>query len=333
MRSTHPGRSLGAAVLAGAVVVTACQSAQVEPSGPQFTIGLVTNNPNGMRNVAGFIEGMEELGYVEGENVTYLFASEPVKGDDLDRELSEFVDGGVDLIFTAGTPTGIAAHRATEGTRIPVVFGVIADPIGAGVMTDLSRPGGNLTGVKTVQDQGRRLELLREIAPDSQRVLVPYNPDDPAATGAIDQIMALAPELGVELVLRQARSPGEVQGLLGNIPAEVDALFLVPDSVVNAHLDQILEVADQLRLPTSGPSTAQVEEGALMAFGFVHRAAGAQAAHIADRVLRGGNPAEIPVEDTESYLAINLITAESIGLSISDEILRQAEVVVRAEGQ
>jgi putative ABC transport system substrate-binding protein len=296
-----------------------------------FTIGLVTNNINGMRNVEGFKNGMTDLGYIEGENVTYLFAGEPVSGDALDTTIQEMVDQQVDLIFTAGTPTGVVAHRITAGSGIPVVFGVIADPVEAGVLDDITIPGGNMTGVKLDQSQGRRLELLLELAPGVRKILVPYNPGDTAATSAVDQIIELAPGLGVELVLAEARTSQEVDELLENIPTNLDAIFLVPDSVVNARLATIVSLANQLNMPISGPSTAQVEGGALMTYGFIHSAVGVQAARMANQILRGANPGDMPIETAENFLAINLVTANEIGLQIPDEILRQAEIITRAE--
>ena len=296
---------------------------------PHFTIGLVTNNYNGMRNVAGFQDGMADLGYKEGENVTYLFAGEPVSGEALDSALQEMVEQEVDLIFTAGTPTGVAAHRITADTGIPVIFGVVANPVEAGVMDDITYPGGNITGVRLSPSQDRRLELFLKIAPGIHRILVPYNPDDSASTSAVDQIVELAPGLGVDLVLAEARTDLEVVELLVNLPANLDAIFLVPDSTVNARLADIVALANVLKLPISGPSTAQVEEGALTTYGFIHHAVRVQAARMADQVLRGANPGELPVETAESYLALNLVAAATIELEISDEILRQAEIIIR----
>ncbi len=274
---------------------------------------------------------MAELGYIEGENVTYIFAGEAVSGDSLDIALEEMVEMKVDLIFTAGTPTGIAAHRLTTGTGIPVVFGVVADPIAAGIMADITIPGGNMTGVKLSTSQDRRLELFLEIAPGIDRIYVPFNPDDSASASAVDQILELASGLEVELVLAEARTDSEVVDLLVNFPADLDAIFLVPDSTVNARLADIVALANALKLPVSGPSTAQVEEGALTTYGFIHHATGVQAARMADQVLRGADPGEMPVETAESYLAINLVAAETIGLEIPDEILRQAEIIIRGD--
>jgi putative ABC transport system substrate-binding protein len=241
------------------------------------------------------------------------------------------IDAKVDLIFTAGTPTGVAAHRLTSGTDIPVVFGVIADPISAGVMTDLNHPGGNMTGVKLSQGQDRRLELLLDIAPGIRQIFVPHNPDDTAASTAVSQILKLAPALGVELIIGEARNDQEVIDLLATVPDNIDAIFLVPDSVVNTHLTEIMAMAQERNWPVSGPSTAQVEEGALTTYGFIHHAVGSQAARIAVQILKGADPGELPVEETEFYLAINLVAADAIGLEIPAEILQQAEIIIRDE--
>lgn len=300
-----------------------------ETESTTLVIGLVTNNSNGMRNIEGFREEMGELGYVEGVDVVYRYAGEPLSDDRLESELQAMVEAEVDLIFTAGTPTGVAAKRATEGTEIPVVFGVIADPIRAGVMDDLTEPGGNMTGVKLEEDQSRRLLLLLELVPSVERILVPFNSADPAAVSAVEQIDAVAGGMGVELDLRAVPSHEAISVLLDDLPETVDAVFLVPDTLVNSRLSEITAGAIARRLPTSGPSVAQVEGGALMAYGFDNHIVGAQAARIARQVLTGLDPGSIPVENTESVLAINLATAHDLGLEISDELLRQATIVIR----
>jgi putative ABC transport system substrate-binding protein len=319
------------AVAVVAIVTLATCSRSQKESERHFTIGLVTNNPNGMRNVQGFRDGMAELGYVEGQNVTYVFAGEPTSADQLDAVLQEMVEQEVDLIFTAGTPTGVAAHRVTEGADVPVVFGVIADPVAAGVMTDLTRPGGNMTGVRLSENQARRLELLLEIAPGSRRIFVPYDPNDAASSSAVAQVSELAPSLGVEIVEGTARNNDEVTELLANIPEDVDAIFMVPGTTVNQRLSDLLAVALARMLPVSGPSTIQVEQEALTTYGFVHHKVGEQAAHIADQILKGADPGTLPVETAEFFLAVNLNTAQAIGLEIPYDILQQAEVIIREE--
>jgi putative ABC transport system substrate-binding protein len=295
------------------------------------TIGLVTNNRNGLRNIQGFRDRMTELGYRVGKNVNYMFEGFPVRGSNLDAVLKKMVKAKVDLIFTAGTPTGVAAHSITSGTTIPVIFGVIADPIAAGVMNDLTSPGGNMTGVKLGANQALRLQFLLKMAPDIKRILIPYNPEDAASSSAVSQVNIVAPSYGVEIVERWAHNEKEVFELLNSMPESLDAIFLVPGTTVNIHLLDVLTVAKTQKLPVSGPSLIQVEEGALTAYGFNHYEAGRQAARIADQVLRGANPGDLPVETAESFLAINLKAAETIGLQIPYSILQQAKIIIRSE--
>jgi putative ABC transport system substrate-binding protein len=298
-----------------------------------FTIGLITNNENGLRNIQGFQDGMAELGYIEGKNVTYLFDGVPIRGDMLDSALQTLVNDGVDLIFTAGTPTGVAAHRVTTDTEIPVIFGVIANPIEAGVLTDLTHPGGNVTGVMLSENQGRRLEFLLEIAPNTKRVYLPYDHTDAASQSAVIQIRNIALELDLELIERTATNDEEVAELLGNIPETIDSIFLVPGTTVNSHLKEILDFALRYKLPVSAPSTIQVEEGALITYGFIHYEAGKQAAHIAIQVLNGTEAGEIPVEIAETFLAINLDTADAIDLEVPYPLLQQAQILIHNNEQ
>jgi putative ABC transport system substrate-binding protein len=292
-------------------------------------IGLVTNNRNGLQNIQGFKEGLSDLGYVEGDQVEYLGGSTPVQGEELRRVLADLVDEKVDLIFTAGTPTGVAAFQVTAGTGIPVVFGVIADPVRAGVLADLNHPGGNMTGVKLNSNQDRRLTLLLELVPDARRIYVPYNPNDPAPSSSVLDIERMADTLNIEIIKGFATSGGEVTELLNNFPADIDAIFMLPDSTVNARIQDLAAIALERKLPVSGPSMVQVADGALMAYGIIHTEAGRQAAQIADQVLRGAVPGDLPVQTAESYLGINLIVAEAIGIEISVDFLQQAEIVIR----
>jgi putative ABC transport system substrate-binding protein len=295
------------------------------------TIGLVTNNRNGLRNIQGFQDKMTELGYRVGKNVNYMFDGFPVRGSNLEAVLNKMVRAKVDLIFTAGTPTGVAAHKITSGTTIPVIFGVIADPIAAGVMNDLTSPGSNMTGVKLGINQARRLQFLLEMAPDIKRILIPYNPEDAASSSAVAQVNIVAPSYGVEIVERWAHNEREVFELLSSIPESLDAIFLVPGTTVNTHLQDVLAVAHTQKLPVSGPSLVQVEDGALTAYGFNHYEAGRQAARIADQVLRGADPGDLPVETAESFLVINLKAAEAIGLQIPYSFLQQAKIIIRSD--
>ncbi len=168
------------------------------------------------------------------------------------------------------------------------------------------------------------------MTPDIHRVFVPYNPEDVASSSAVTQVHHFATFLGVSIVEGLARHAEQVDALLAAIPLDIDAIFLVPGTTVNARLKDILAVAAARQLPVSGPSIAQVEEGALITYGFVHHQVGQQAARLADQVLQGANPGHLPVETAESVLAVNLQTAKTIDLEIPYEMLQKAEVIIRA---
>ncbi len=319
------------AVAIGVVLWLAFGSADDQIGDDGWTIGMISNNPNGLRNVEGFRAGLREMGFGDAEGAVFLYSGEPTARGDLEASITRMIEDGADLIFTAGTPTGIAAFEATRDSGVPVIFGVVADPVTAGIMTDLTRPGGNMTGVMLSQNQARRLQLLNTLAPDARRILLPYNPDDPAPVSAAAQLDEPAKELGLTLVHSHARDDAEVTGLLAAIPGDIDAIFMLPDSTVNRRVDDLLRVAVERGLPVSGPSAAQVEAGATMAYGIVHHEVGLQAARIAARVLRGADPAETPVETADYYLTVNVAAADRIGLDLPEAVLQQADAILRED--
>ncbi len=296
-----------------------------------WIIGMISNNPNGLRNIDGFKEGLHELGIGEAEGAKFLFVGAPTPRDALEHTISQMVEDGADLIFTAGTPTGVAAHAVTRESGIPVVFGVIADPVSAGVMADLARPGGNMTGIMLSQNQARRLEILHNTVPGAQQILVPYNPEDPAPVSAAAQLEDAAKSMGLTLIHAHARNDEDVTKLLTTVSEEIDGIFMLPDSTVNRRVNDLMQVATERQIPVSGPSTAQVEAGAIMGYGIVHREVGLQAARIAARILRGADPANTPVETADYYLTINVEAAERIGLDLPETVLQQADVILRED--
>jgi putative ABC transport system substrate-binding protein len=274
----------------------------------------------------GFKAGMAELGYIEGENITYIYDGATNSIDKLDSVAQDLVAADVDLILSITTSATQAAQRATVDTDIPVVFVPVTDPVGAGLVDSLRQPGGNITGVTFGIQEGRRLEWLVQIVPTIEQIYVPYNPEDRSAALALEMASETATELGVELITYETRNPEEVMAAIENIPEEADAIFLLPDSLTGAHNAEFVE----LQLPTSGPNPIDTKRyGILTSYGMEVSASGKQAARLADQIFQGIKPADLPVETAEFFLAINLKTAEAIGLDIPDEILLQADIIVR----
>lgn len=294
-----------------------------------YTIGVINLTPTLEGTLAGFKDGMKELGYIEGENVTYVYAGPAGSIDKLDGMAKDLVNAKVDLIFSISTPATQAAQRATASNRTPVVFGVLTDPIGAGVVTSLAQPGGNITGVTFGPQEVQRLEWLTKISPGVKRIYIIYNPNDSSAKLALKTVNATAARLNLEIVTREAANPDDITAALNDFPENIDAVYLLPDSQTEKRLADILAVANAHHIASSLANVDLVEKGALYSYAMKLGPTGKQAARLADQILTGIKPADLPVETTEFFLAINLKTAQSIGLTIPDNILSQADMIYR----
>lgn len=308
------------------LLLTACGAQQPKT----YKVGLL-NIAGGLEAALwpGFKEGMTEFGYIEGKNITYVYQGVPDSVDQLDTLAQELVKADVDLILALTTPPALAAKRATANTDIPVVFVPANDPVGAGLVSNLKNPGGNITGITFGAQEPRRFEWLIQVAPAAKQVYIPYNPDDPSAVTTLARISEVATQLGVELVTYEVRTPEEIPASIENMPEEVDAIFTLPDNVVGHRTAEYAEAAIQRKLPASAPNPKGVEEGMLTTFSSDEVTSGKQAARLADQILKGIKPANLPVETAEFFSMINLKTATAIGLDVPDTILRQTNKIIR----
>jgi putative ABC transport system substrate-binding protein len=326
-QSSAPNRRpVLACAIALTLLLTACFLA---PPPQTYTIGVINIVPDLDATFGGFKEGMTELGYIEGENITYLYDGATTNMGELDSVAQGLVAADVDLILSITTPATQAAQRATADNDIPVIFVPVTDPVGAGLVDSLKQPGANITGVTFGVQEGRRLEWLVQIVPTIEQVYVPYNPEDQSAVSALEAASTTAAKLDIELITREVCDLEQVQAAFENIPEEADAIFFLPDSLVSARISEHIEVAIKAQLPTSGANTEVVRDGILTSYGMEQTSAGKQAARLADQIFQGIKPANLPVETAEFFSAINLKTAEAIGLDISDEVLLQADIIIR----
>ncbi len=295
-----------------------------------FSVGIVSTAPLFDQVIEGFKDGMTEAGYIEGENLTYVYDGplgfEPAV---LDATVQKMVEAEVDLILSFGTPGTTAAQQGTQGTAIPIVFVPLTDPVGAGFVESYRHPGGNITGVSTGGIEAARLDRLVKIAPDVEKVYIPYNESDASPVTALEEVREAASNLGVELVAVAVNDENEVIAAIENMPDNVDAIFLLPDSLVVSQFEHFLKTSFELQLPLTTPVPGHVKAGMLFHFGPQLHAAGFQTARMADQILQGTSPGDLPVEISEFFLTINLQTAEDIGLDISDDILEAASEIVR----
>jgi putative ABC transport system substrate-binding protein len=291
-----------------------------------FKVGVAVTTPAMESYFEGFRAGMAELGYTEGKNLTYVYDG-PSSEQAIASVLEDLRRKKADLIFAVGEPAALQAQKTFAGTNVPVIFTPVLNAVELGLVKDVAMPGGNVTGVQLGDFTGKRLEWLKKIAPRTKRVFVPH---EPAFRNLwIEGLKQNAPALGIAIVVREVRSKEDLFVVLADLPKEVDAIFLPPDRLLLDNIDRIVTAAIDRNLPLEVTNNSQVKEGALLSFGTDRQAVGEQAARMADQVLKGVSPGEVPVETAEYFLTINLRTAESIGLDIPDSILQQADTIVR----
>lgn len=291
-----------------------------------FTVGVVNLSSFGDPFVDGFKAGMAELGYVEGENVNYIYPGAVGTIEGLMPAIQSLMEADLDLILSLTTPATLVAKQATAGTDIPVIFVPVFDPVKSGIVESLTQPGGNLTGIRGGGLIPKQLEWLLAVAPGTTRIFVPHNPEDHASTQALEDLRGAAANLGVELVVSEVHSEDELNEVLDAIPEGVDAWFSLPSGFLSSHISKIVETAVQHRLPLTSMGSA---DGGLVSFGPDTYRMGEQASRMAAKILQGTPPADLPVETAEFFLGINLQTAQAIGLDITDDVLIQADDIIR----
>ena len=294
-------------------------------------LSLGSAPPDADRAVADFQQGLRDAGYVVGRNVGIEYRYANGNTDRLPELAAELAHLPVDVIVTSGESAALAAKRAT--TTVPVVameFGL--DPVGAGLVTSLGRPGGNITGLATVSEElwQKRLGLLREIAPKLARLAVLWNPANPSNTNCLNEVQAAAKPIGVRLESVEVRDGKALDGAFAAIAKQrADAILMCWDNVTLEHARAIADFALQRRLPTVAPLKEYVQAGGLLSYGTslpVHRR---RAAYYVDKILKGTKPANLPVErPTYFELVVNLNTANALGLTLPPALLLLADDVI-----
>jgi putative tryptophan/tyrosine transport system substrate-binding protein len=293
-----------------------------------YTIGVVSYNPILVPVLDGFKTKMAALGYVEGRNVTYLHQG-LLQPDPqvIKREVERLTHQRIDLLLTLGTEPTLAARKVTAGTTIPVLFAPTLDPVGTGVVDSFTRPGGNVTGVHNGNPIPKALEWLHKLAPQARKIYTIHHPKDTAAQAATASLPALASSMGIDLTLVRADNPEDAIAAIKRLPKGA-AIFFVPGASLEP-LGRLVQAASSRGIATGAHNHRSRETGVLVTYAGDWPSMGQQAARLADQILKGAKPADLPVETAEHFLRIDMRTAAAIGLEITDEILRQADVVVR----
>jgi putative ABC transport system substrate-binding protein len=277
-----------------------------------------------------FRHGLKEMGWIEGQNVAFEYRSADGKEDALPKIAAELVQLQVDAILAEGTPAIQAAKDATQS--IPIVMAVSNDPVASGFIASLNRPGGNVTGLSVQSSElaGKRLQLLIEIVPRLASLAVLSNPTNPTHALAVQQVQTAARSFRIGLDVVEVSAPDKLDDAFATVvAARADSLFVLPDGMFFGQHRRIVALTAASRLPAIFPEKEVVKAGGLMSYGPSIRASFQRAAAYVDKILRGTNPAKLPVEQpTKFEFVINLKTAESLGLTVPPTLLVTAEEVI-----
>ena len=318
-------------LLGGTAAMVCPLAARTQQLGKPPIIGFMGSNTASTTSqwVAAFAQRLRELGWIDGQTVTIEYRWAESRPERFAEIAAEFVQLKVDVIVTHNTPPVLAAKQAT--TMIPIVFATAGDPIGSGVVASLARPGGNVTGLSSqgTDTVGKRLELMREIAPGLRRVMIMANVSNPYSVLAMGEAQALARTIGFDAVSLEIRRAEDIAPAIAALKGPTDVLYVAADPLMFSNRIRINTLALQARTATVHGLREYLDGGGLMFYGPNWPNQFRRAADFVDRILRGAKPADIPVEQPTKFdLVINLTTARTLGFTVPPMLLARADEVI-----
>ena len=325
-----PGIGKLAATIFLATATIFSYAAALDAQTPPATVGVLTPGLHYEPVFDGLREGLEKLGYRENREVKFLVEDTKGSLDTLAKRAAKLVGARPDVLFTVATASAVAAKQATEA--IPMVFTVVGDPVRSGLVAAFGSSRNNLTGVSSFAAQlsGKRLDLLKEIAPQAKKVLAVVPIKEASGRISFEYLEEGAKKLSLQIVRRDVTTSDEMGNLLKEKWADtVDAVFNVPSVLVVSLMELIVEKAKKERLPLISFEQTHVQMGALASYAGGFRESGIQAAKLVFKILRGAKPSDLPIEIPDRLiLSVNLTTAKAIGLKIPRTVLDRADRLV-----
>jgi putative ABC transport system substrate-binding protein len=304
-------------------------AARAQRAGKVPTIGFIGISASGFNSwSAAFAERLQELGWIEDRTVAIEYRWSEGRSERVSEIATEFVQQKLDLIVAYGAAVTILKQATAS---IPIVFAIAVDPVGVGLVANLSHPGGNVTGlsVQATDAAGKRLELLREVDPKLGRLGILFDAGYAAAVQEKGEVQVLARSVGLEVVPQEIRRAEDIASAFDALKGQVDALYVTENALILTNGKTISTLALNVQLPTTCTNANIARAGALMSYGPNFPALFRRAAEIVDKILRGTKPGDIPVEQPTKFdLVINLKTANALGLSVPPTLLARADEVI-----
>jgi putative tryptophan/tyrosine transport system substrate-binding protein len=277
-----------------------------------------------------FRKALQEAGYLEGQNIIYDYQVAEGSPDRLALAAAELVHNSVDLIATFGTPAALAAKKATA--TIPIVAISVGDPVRSGLVTNLAKPDGNVTGNTILGPDlsPKRLQLIKEVVPSVSRVAFLWNPDNASNAVILDELQIAAPSLGIRLISVEARKSGDFDTAFTKIEGEqAEAVLTTNDPLHQRNIKQIIDFEARAKIPGIFQTRENVVSGGLLSYGASFSDLFRHGASYAQRILQGAKPQDLPVQQPARFeLVINLKTAKALGLQIPESYLLRADEVI-----
>ena len=279
---------------------------------------------------ASLTEGFRDLGYIEGRTILFEHRYAHEQYDRFPALAQELVDLKVDVLMASILPAARAAEQETKTT--PIVFVIVADPVGSGLAGSLAHPGRNLTGMSNVTEDltAKRVQIFKDTVPDLKRMGLIVHPGGQSPQRVFDEYRAAAKSLGIETVVLEARMPSDLDAAMESASTRrVDAVATAPDSMIFNSRSRLAELALKYRLPYMGANLDAATAGALLAYGPNHADIFRHSAAVVDKIIKGEKPGDIPIQQPVMFnLRLNLQTARKLGLSIPPLLLARADEVI-----
>jgi putative tryptophan/tyrosine transport system substrate-binding protein len=317
----------------GLVLVLSSLGAEAQQPAKAARIGFLSlsSGPNPNMDV---FRGLRELGWIEGQNISVESRWAAGRDDQLPGLAADLVRRNVDIIVTSSTPAALAAKQATS--KIPIVITFVADPVASGLVGNLARPGGNITGITTLTPElvAKRMELAKQVASGASRMAVLWDPaglSDRTRRNMREEAEVGGRALGVDLRFIEVRRPADFERVFAAMAeARIGALVVSPTPMLFEARNQIVAHAEKTSLPTIYPWREAVESGGLASYATNFPLMYRRAAAYVDKILKGAKPADLPIEQpTHFEFVINLKTAKALDLSIAESLLQRADEVIR----
>ncbi len=273
----------------------------------------------------GFLDEMGKLGYKDGENIKY--SQQNSQGDNTVAQsiAKKFVSDGCDMIFAITTPTAQVCANEIKGTDIPLVFGAVTDPVAAGLVNTMEKPGGNITGTSDKWPTAAQFDLLLQLVPTVKRIGVVYNPGESNSEDNMKVVRKVCEEKNLKLVTVAVSNTSEVYAAAQSLVGKIDAFYVSADNTVITAMDAVIKISEKNKIPLLPGVSSNVEQGGFGTLGPDYFDVGVQSAIIADKIIKGEKPGNIPVSTAKNFeYFFNLKSAKATNVVIPDSLLSKA---------